>query len=138
MADHYSNEGSSTSNTSVEGSDATVELNVKTLDSQIYSFHVDINVRINLNGNVYLNLCHFFSFSLHRSNISVMIALWMFQMPVQAFKEKIASEIGVPVGQQRLIFRGKVLKDEHLLSEYRIQSFSVIHKFMFIVLFNIA
>lgn len=44
-------------------------------------------------------------------------------MPVSVFKEKIANEIGVPVGQQRLIFRGRVLKDEHLLSEYRIQSY---------------
>jgi len=39
-------------------------------------------------------------------------------MPVSLFKEKIANEIGVPVNQQRLIFRGKVLKDEHALSEY--------------------
>ncbi|KAL0432312.1 UNVERIFIED_CONTAM: Ubiquitin-like domain-containing protein CIP73 [Sesamum latifolium] len=39
---------------------------------------------------------------------------------ISAFKEKIASEIGVPVGQQRLIFRGKVLNDDHLLSEYSI------------------
>lgn len=43
-----------------------------------------------------------------------------FQMCVSSFKEKIADQVGVPVGQQRLIFRGKVLKDEHLLSEYRI------------------
>lgn len=41
-------------------------------------------------------------------------------MPISSFKEKIANEIGVPVSQQRLIFRGKVLKDEHVLSEYRI------------------
>lgn len=41
-------------------------------------------------------------------------------MPVSAFKEKIAIQSGVPVGQQRLIFRGKVLKDDHLLSEYSI------------------
>lgn len=41
-------------------------------------------------------------------------------MPVSVFKEKIANEIGVPVSQQRLIFRGRVLKDQHVLSEYRI------------------
>lgn len=41
-------------------------------------------------------------------------------MPVPLLKEKIANEVGVPVGQQRLIFRGKVLKDDHVLSEYRI------------------
>lgn len=43
-----------------------------------------------------------------------------FQMPVSLFKDKIATEVGLPVNQQRLIFRGKVLKDEHLLSHYRI------------------
>lgn len=42
------------------------------------------------------------------------------QISVSAFKEKIAVQSGVPVGQQRLIFRGKVLKDDHLLSEYSI------------------
>lgn len=41
-------------------------------------------------------------------------------MLISAFKEKIAGQIGVPVEQQRLIFRGKVLKDEHHLSEYSI------------------
>ncbi|KAJ8429473.1 hypothetical protein Cgig2_024020 [Carnegiea gigantea] len=41
-------------------------------------------------------------------------------MPVSSFKGKIADQIGVPMGQQRLIFCGKALKDEHLLSEYRI------------------
>ncbi|KAL6504802.1 hypothetical protein OROHE_023560 [Orobanche hederae] len=39
---------------------------------------------------------------------------------ISGFKEKIAQQIGVPVGQQRLIFRGKILKDDHLLSEYNI------------------
>ncbi|KAK1408293.1 hypothetical protein QVD17_39943 [Tagetes erecta] len=41
-------------------------------------------------------------------------------MPVSIFKETIATEVGLPVEQQRLIFRGKVLKDDDLLSEYRI------------------
>ncbi|XP_037493539.1 ubiquitin-like domain-containing protein CIP73 isoform X2 [Jatropha curcas] len=91
MANQYSNEGSSTSITSGEGSDATLELNIKTLDSQIYSFRVDKN------------------------------------MLVSAFKEKIANAIGVPVGQQRLIFRGKVLKDEHLLSEYQVENGHTLH-----------
>ncbi|KAG8654518.1 hypothetical protein MANES_05G140700v8 [Manihot esculenta] len=91
MANQYSNDGSSTSNISGESSDATVELNIKTLDSQIYSFQVDKN------------------------------------MLVAAFKEKIANEIGVPVGQQRLIFRGKVLKDEHHLSEYQVENGHTLH-----------
>jgi hypothetical protein len=46
-------------------------------------------------------------------------------MPVSVFKEKIANEISIPVSQQRLIFRGRVLKDEHLLSEYRIHLLSI-------------
>ncbi|KAF4366528.1 hypothetical protein F8388_012473 [Cannabis sativa] len=84
MADQYSGEGSSISNTAMDSSDSIVEISIKTLDSQIYNFRVDKN------------------------------------MLVMSFKEKIANETGVPVGQQRLIFRGKVLKDEHLLSEYLI------------------
>jgi hypothetical protein len=50
------------------------------------------------------------------------VVIELFQVPVSSFKEKIANEIGIPVGQQRLIFRGRVLKDDHLLSEYRIQT----------------
>ncbi|XP_023522474.1 large proline-rich protein BAG6-like isoform X2 [Cucurbita pepo subsp. pepo] len=48
-------------------------------------------------------------------------------MPVQLFKEKIASEIGIPVNQQRLIFRGRVLKDEHALSDYHLENGHTLH-----------
>ncbi|KAF8022633.1 hypothetical protein BT93_F0217 [Corymbia citriodora subsp. variegata] len=48
-------------------------------------------------------------------------------MPVSAFKEKIANEIHISVGQQRLIFRGKVLKDEHPLSEYHVENGDTLH-----------
>lgn len=41
-------------------------------------------------------------------------------MPVPALKEQIASVTGVLSEQQRLICRGKVLKDDQLLSAYRI------------------
>ncbi|KAI4336722.1 hypothetical protein L6164_015213 [Bauhinia variegata] len=91
MADQCSNEGPSTTNVSAESSDSTVQLNIKTLDSRIYSFQVDKN------------------------------------MPVSFFKEKIANEIGVPVGQQRLIFRGKVLKDDHVISEYHVENGHTLH-----------
>ncbi|KAJ6736478.1 hypothetical protein OIU85_018648 [Salix viminalis] len=91
MTNEYSNEGSSTSHVSGEGSDATVEINIKTLNSQKHSFQVNKN------------------------------------MPVSVFKEKIANEIGVPVSQQRLIFRGRVLKDEHLLSEYQVENGHTLH-----------
>ncbi|XP_014504354.1 large proline-rich protein BAG6 isoform X2 [Vigna radiata var. radiata] len=91
MAGQFSNESSSTGNISAECSDSTVQLNIKTLDSRIYSFQVNKN------------------------------------MPVPLFKEKIANEIGVPVSQQRLIFRGKVLKDEHVLSEYHVENGHTLH-----------
>ncbi|KAF2310173.1 hypothetical protein GH714_007045 [Hevea brasiliensis] len=46
MANQYSNDGSSTSNISGESSDAAIELNIKTLDSQIYNFQVDKNTLV--------------------------------------------------------------------------------------------
>ncbi|KAJ8538158.1 hypothetical protein K7X08_014698 [Anisodus acutangulus] len=91
MADQQAVEGSSTSNDSGGSSESTVELNIKTLDSQTYTFNVDKN------------------------------------MQVSALKDKIASQIGVPVEQQRLIFRGKVLKDNHLLSEYHVENGDTLH-----------
>ncbi|KAK4276466.1 hypothetical protein QN277_014613 [Acacia crassicarpa] len=48
-------------------------------------------------------------------------------MLVSLLKEKIANETGVPVGQQRLIFRGKVLKDNHVLSEYHVENGDTLH-----------
>ncbi|KVH90110.1 Ubiquitin [Cynara cardunculus var. scolymus] len=77
--------------TNVENSESTVEINIKTLDSQLHSFNVDKN------------------------------------MPVSMFKEKIARELDLPVEQQRLIFRGKVLKDGDLLSEYHVESGHTLH-----------
>ncbi|TYH72809.1 hypothetical protein ES332_D05G281200v1 [Gossypium tomentosum] len=91
MADQHSNEGSSMGSTSGESSDSLVELKIKTLDSQIFSFLVDKKA------------------------------------PVSSFKEKIARELGVPVGRQRLIFRGKVLNDGHLLSEYHVENGHTLH-----------
>ncbi|MED6196930.1 hypothetical protein PIB30_051954 [Stylosanthes scabra] len=91
MASQGSNEGSSSGTTSVDCSDSTVQLNIKTLDSRVYNFQLDKN------------------------------------MPVSLLKEKIANEIGLPVGQQRLIFRGKVLKDEHVLSEYHVENGHTLH-----------
>ncbi|MBA0691501.1 hypothetical protein Goari_009124 [Gossypium aridum] len=46
---------------------------------------------------------------------------------VSLFKERIANAIGVPVGQQRLIFRGKVLKDDLLLSGYHVENGDTLH-----------
>ncbi|KAK9164643.1 hypothetical protein Syun_005545 [Stephania yunnanensis] len=90
MADGNSGVASS-SEVTTESSEQTVEVNIKTLDSRIYSFRVEKNT------------------------------------PVPSLKEKIADAVGVPVEQQRLIFRGKVLKDDHLLSEYHVEDGHTLH-----------
>ncbi|KAK8602081.1 hypothetical protein V6N13_058259 [Hibiscus sabdariffa] len=75
----------------MEDSEATIEIKVKTLDSQTYTFRVDK------------------------------------QMPVPALKEQIASATGVLSEQQRLICRGKVLKDDQLLSAYHVEDGHTLH-----------
>ncbi|GAB4828195.1 hypothetical protein Ancab_035112 [Ancistrocladus abbreviatus] len=49
------------------------------------------------------------------------------QMPVPALKEQIASLTGVVTEQQRLICRGKVLKDDQLLSAYHVEDGHTLH-----------
>lgn len=53
-------------------------------------------------------------------------------MPVPALKEQIASVTGVLSEQQRLICRGKVLKDDQLLSAYRILYMILLFSFIFL------
>ena len=60
-------------------------------------------------------------------DIDIRYFLW-FQMTVMMLKEKIADVTGTPVVQQRLIFRGKVLKDDHPLSSYCILFFILINR----------
>jgi len=121
MASQSSNEGSSSTGTNVSEQDSTLHLNIKTLDSRIYTFQVDKNV----------NLFFFFFFMRLVTHYSYQsIISFQFQMPVSLFKDKIATEVGLPVNQQRLIFRGKVLKDEHLLSDYRILFINIISAFL--------
>ncbi|XP_010907120.1 uncharacterized protein [Elaeis guineensis] len=91
MADETLNEGTSSSQSTGESSEPTIEINIKTLDSQIYTFRVNKD------------------------------------MSVPVLKEKVANAIGIPVEQQRLIFRGKVLKDNHLLSEYHLEDGHTLH-----------
>ncbi|XP_058111393.1 ubiquitin-like domain-containing protein CIP73 isoform X3 [Magnolia sinica] len=74
-----------------ECSQTTVEIKIKTLDSQTYRLRV--------------NKC----------------------MPVPALKEQIASVTGVLSEQQRLICRGKVLKDDQLLSAYHVEDGHTLH-----------
>ncbi|XP_021899208.1 large proline-rich protein bag6-A-like isoform X2 [Carica papaya] len=75
----------------VEGSETTIEIKIKTLDSQTYTLRVDK------------------------------------QVPVPALKEQIASVTGVVSEQQRLICRGKVLKDDQLLSAYHVEDGHTLH-----------
>ncbi|KAI9117193.1 hypothetical protein K1719_011359 [Acacia pycnantha] len=49
------------------------------------------------------------------------------QMPVPALKEQIASVTGVLSERQRLICRGKVLKDDQLLSAYHVEDGHTLH-----------
>ncbi|XVF34504.1 hypothetical protein REPUB_Repub18cG0064300 [Reevesia pubescens] len=72
-------------------SETTIEIKIKTLDSQTYTLRVDK------------------------------------QMPVPALKEEIASVTGVLSEQQRLICRGKVLKDDQLLSAYHVEDGHTLH-----------
>ncbi|TQD88407.1 hypothetical protein C1H46_026066 [Malus baccata] len=48
-------------------------------------------------------------------------------MPVPALKEQVASVTGVLSEQQRLICRGKVLKDDQLLSAYHVEDGHTLH-----------
>ncbi|GMI97628.1 hypothetical protein like AT5G25270 [Hibiscus trionum] len=77
--------------TAMEDSEASIEIKIKTLDSQTYTLRVDK------------------------------------QMPVPALKEQIASVTGVLSEQQRLICRGKVLKDDQLLSAYHVEDGHTLH-----------
>ncbi|KAK4764325.1 hypothetical protein SAY87_013763 [Trapa incisa] len=74
-----------------EGSETTIEIKVKTLDSQTYTLRVDK------------------------------------QMPIPALKQQIATVTGVLSEQQRLICRGKVLKDDQLLSAYHVEDGHTLH-----------
>ncbi|KAJ8558525.1 hypothetical protein K7X08_034054 [Anisodus acutangulus] len=71
--------------------ETTVEIKIKTLDSQTYTLRVDKCV------------------------------------PVPALKEQIATVTGVLTEQQRLICRGKVLKDDQLLSAYHVEDGHTLH-----------
>uniref|UniRef100_A0A7C9AFX6 Ubiquitin-like domain-containing protein n=1 Tax=Opuntia streptacantha TaxID=393608 RepID=A0A7C9AFX6_OPUST len=75
----------------VVDSGATIEIKIKTMDSQTYSLRVDK------------------------------------QMSVPALKEQIASVTGVVTEHQRLICRGKVLKDDQLLSAYHVEDGHTLH-----------
>ncbi|KAL9273769.1 Ubiquitin-like domain-containing protein, partial [Drosera capensis] len=72
-------------------SGASIEIKIKTMDSQTYTMQVDK------------------------------------QMPVPVLKQQIASMTGIVTEHQRLIFRGKVLKDDQLLSAYHMEDGHTLH-----------
>ncbi|KAL6528869.1 hypothetical protein OROMI_029045 [Orobanche minor] len=80
-----------TGNDTAECSETTVEIKIKTLDSQTFTLRVDKYV------------------------------------PVPQLKEQIASLTGVLSEQQRLICRGKVLKDDQCLSAYHVEDGHTLH-----------
>ncbi len=51
------------------------------------------------------------------SNVIVMHFFQMLQITVSKLKEKIASVSQIPANQQRLIFQGRVLRDEKTIAE---------------------
>ncbi|KAH0450827.1 hypothetical protein IEQ34_021519 [Dendrobium chrysotoxum] len=89
-----------------EESETTVEIKIKTLDSQTYPSHfADDFLEKSSDGST----TYYFK-----------------QVPVPALKEQIATVTGVLSEQQRLICRGKVLKDDQLLSAYRILALKIL------------
>jgi uncharacterized ubiquitin-like protein YukD len=74
-----------------EETETTIEIKIKTLDSQTYNLRV--------------NKC----------------------VPVPLLKDKIATVTGILSEQQRLICRGRVLKDDELLSAYHVEDGHTLH-----------
>ncbi|KXG25467.1 large proline-rich protein BAG6 isoform X2 [Sorghum bicolor] len=91
MADDASHGASSSTVKPADDPESTIEINIKTLDSQVHKLRVEKNA------------------------------------PVSVLKEKVVEATGVPLDQQRLIFRGRVLKDDHLLSEYHLEDGYTLH-----------
>nr|GMD10913.1 large proline-rich protein BAG6 isoform X1 [Ipomoea batatas] len=122
LASEHTSEGPSTSNVASEASESspsTVKLasehtsegpstsNVSSEGSELSPSTVNINIKT-LDSRTY-------AFDVDKN------------MQVSALKEKVATETGVPVAQQRLIFRGKALMDDHILSEYHLENGDTLH-----------
>ncbi|KAI4337284.1 hypothetical protein L6164_015719 [Bauhinia variegata] len=84
-------EGMTSGNSEAKCSETTVEIKIKTLDSNTYTLRVDKCV------------------------------------PVPRLKEEVAIVTGVVSDRQRLICRGRVLKDDQLLSAYHVEDGHTLH-----------
>ncbi|WOK92607.1 large proline-rich protein BAG6 isoform X1 [Canna indica] len=91
MGTHGPSEATTSCLDVAENSESTVEIKIKTLDSQTYTIRVDKSV------------------------------------PIPKLKEQIATVTGVISEQQRLICRGKVLKDDEILSTYHVEDGHTLH-----------
>ncbi|XP_038710970.1 ubiquitin-like domain-containing protein CIP73 [Tripterygium wilfordii] len=100
------------------GLETTIEIKIKTLDSQTYSLRVD---------KQRFPLC-VYGYELLNYPLRIKIDTpYTSKMPVPALKERIASVTGVLSEQQRLICRGRVLKDDQLLSAYHVEDGHTLH-----------
>jgi hypothetical protein len=48
-------------------------------------------------------------------------------LPIYSVKDQISHRQGIPTGEQRLVFAGKLLSDYHSLRDYNIQRESTVH-----------
>ncbi|CAI0399445.1 unnamed protein product, partial [Linum tenue] len=108
-------------------SEPTIEIKIKTLDSQTYTLKVDKQISClalwsrmgsaaeAIPGHVSEPTIEIKIKTLDSQTYTLKVDK---QMPVPALKEQIASVTGVLSEQQRLICRGRVLKDDQLLSAY--------------------
>ncbi|KAL0327402.1 UNVERIFIED_CONTAM: Ubiquitin-like domain-containing protein CIP73 [Sesamum angustifolium] len=123
-------------NDTAECSETTVEIKIKTLDSQTFTLRVDKCGRSNAIFKLETSIVTGVLWSLAENFVAEMAVCVQregnskgedVQVPVPELKEQIASVTGVLSEQQRLICRGKVLKDDQLLSAYHVEDGHTLH-----------
>ncbi|KAL0447308.1 UNVERIFIED_CONTAM: Ubiquitin-like domain-containing protein CIP73 [Sesamum latifolium] len=123
-------------NDTAECSETTVEIKIKTLDSQTFTLRVDKCGRSNAIFKLETSIATGVLWSLAENFVAEMAVYVQregnskgedAQVPVPELKEQIASVTGVLSEQQRLICRGKVLKDDQLLSAYHVEDGHTLH-----------
>ncbi|KAL0372257.1 UNVERIFIED_CONTAM: Ubiquitin-like domain-containing protein CIP73 [Sesamum calycinum] len=137
-------------NDTAECSETTVEIKIKTLDSQTFTLRVDKCGRSNAIFKLETSIATGVLWSLAENFVAEMAVCvqregnskgedvqvpvpelkeqnFTKHVPVPELKEQIASVTGVLSEQQRLICRGKVLKDDQLLSAYHVEDGHTLH-----------